>query len=520
MGRRGIAGRLTRAVLIAVGVIILVPYVAVRDTPLPPGVDIRGPWRTVEPGAARLLTDRTAWDPAREKRVIRQEIFDAALRMVEASAGLVCADFFLWNDWQGDPPERHRALSSEWAKALAERKAAEPDTGILMMTDPLNRLYGDVNPPAEQILADPKIPVVYFDPALLPDSNPVWSRPVRFFGPVFDRSPFLRRFADRPRLANPFEADGPRLSLRQAARLLHFKANHRKVLVTDTPEGTLQALVTSFNPADGSSAHGNSALRIEGAVAFDVLHGMLALADNVLNGAYAVPPEEAERLWSLMRRWETRYPRPAIAEPPPGHPRVRWLTEAAIARAIEERLDGLGPGDSADVAMFYLSDRRIIRRIRQAAERGATVRLILDPNRDAFGREKNGIPNRPVAAELMRSAPGRNGRLTVRWADTHGEQFHHKALFTATAAGDEALLLGSSNWTRRNLRNFNLETNFEIENEPDIGRAWRDFFETAWAHTDGLSRTRPHEAFAEPAFTTFWKTTVYRFQEWSGLCTF
>jgi hypothetical protein len=27
--------------------------------------------------------------------------------------------------------------------------------------------------------------------------------------------------------------------------------------------------------------------------------------------------------------------------------------------------------------------------------------MILDPNKDAFGLEKSGIPNRPVAAELV-----------------------------------------------------------------------------------------------------------------------
>ena len=70
--------------------------------------------------------------------------------------------------------------------------------------------------------------------------------------------------------------------------------------------------------------------------------------------------------------------------------------------------------------MFYLSARRLIRALLAAAERGATLRLLLDPNREAFGYPKPGLPNRPVAAELTRKSAG---NLTVRWAHTHQEQF-------------------------------------------------------------------------------------------------
>ena len=59
---------------------------------------------------------------------------------------------------------------------------------------------------------------------------------------------------------------------------------------------------------------------------------------------------------------------------------------------------GGAAGDSIDVAMFYLSDRDTIGALLAAAKRGVTVRVILDPNKDAFGRTKNGIPNRSVSA--------------------------------------------------------------------------------------------------------------------------
>ncbi len=62
--------------------------------------------------------------------------------------------------------------------------------------------------------------------------------------------------------------------------LLNFKANHRKTMVVDTAEGW-KALVTSFNPHDGSSRHSNSALLVTGNTAVDVLKTEQAVAHDV-----------------------------------------------------------------------------------------------------------------------------------------------------------------------------------------------------------------------------------------------
>ena len=67
-----------------------------------------------------------------------------------------------------------------------------------------------------------------------------------------------------------------------------------------------------------------------------------------------------------------------------------------------------------DIAMFYLSDRKVIRAIKSALKKGAQVRLLLDQNLNAFGFKKNGIPNRAVADELM-SLDASNA-LSIRWA--------------------------------------------------------------------------------------------------------
>ncbi len=146
--------------------------------------------------------------------------------------------------------------------------------------------------------------------------------------------------------------------------------------------------------------------------------------------------------------------RPAAgARPAPGAGEIRVVAEPAIEGAMLQGLHAAGPGDRSRLAMFYMADRDVIAALIDAQARGAMLQVLLDPNRDAFGREKNGVPARPVAAELVEAG------IEVRWCDTHGEQCHFKALLSQRAAERRfTAVLGSANFTWRDLDNFNLET--------------------------------------------------------------
>lgn len=189
------------------------------------------------------------------------------------------------------------------------------------------------------------------------------------------------------------------------------------------------------------------------------------------------------------------------------------LTEGAIAEAAERLIHESVAGDTVDLVMFYLADRQIIRALIDATKRGVQVRAVLDPNKDAFGRLKNGMPNRQTASELV------DAGVQVRWADTHGEQMHAKLLLCSSTSGRITLLLGSANFTRRNLRKYNLETNVLIIGEPqtpaliDASR----FVATFWENKNTCRRyTTGYETYHDPSR---WRVFRYRIQEATGLCT-
>ncbi|HSP57977.1 MAG TPA: phospholipase D-like domain-containing protein, partial [Halomonas sp.] len=265
--------------------------------------------------------------------------------------------------------------------------------------------------------------------------------------------------------------------------------------VVDRGEGWA-GLVTSANPHDASSLHGNVALRFAGPAALDLLTSERSVAE-----------------WS----GETLSV-PNAPEEEPGTPgargRVQLLSEGAIRDALLTTIAASGPGDRLDVAVFYLAHRRMIEALIAAQARGAQVRVLLDPNRNAFGLEKDGIPNRPVAQELV------DAGIAVRWCVTQGEQCHSKLLLRRSANGGEAeMIVGSANFTRRNLDNLNLETSVRLQGRAEFP-ALRDaaaFFERRWQSTPGRITSEPFEAYQSPGL---WKQLRYRVMEATGLSTF
>ena len=116
--------------------------------------------------------------------------------------------------------------------------------------------------------------------------------------------------------------------------------------------------------------------------------------------------------------------------------RIELLTERRIKERVLQLIDGAESGARMDLGMFYLSDGDVLSALLRAGKRGCGLRIILDPSKDAFGRTKNGIPNRQSAAKLVK------GGIPLRWADTHGEQFHVKMLYAEQPDGNRNAAAG------------------------------------------------------------------------------
>jgi hypothetical protein len=470
--------------------------------PLPPGTHVSGPLLPVADDSLHLLTDVTSADHYAALSS-RQSIHAATLALVRDARHFLVLDYFLFNG-QGGPagPLRYdqglRPVSSELVGALRELKTRQPELPVLVLVDPINDYYRGTAPPFLAELEQLRIDVVVARLAPLRDSNAVYSAGWRLFG-----SWWLKAGGEGG-WSNRLDKAGPDVRLGALLRIPNFKANHRKVAITATADGTLRGIVSSGNPHDASSAHSNVALQFDGEALRPLLASELAIAG--------------------FSGWNGDARSFAAAAPPAATPagatsaatRAAVVTEGAIRELLLQKLAATGKGDFIDIAMFYLSERRVIDALLAATRRGAAVRVLLDPNKDAFGFEKSGIPNRQVASELIASS---DGALRLRWFRTHGEQFHVK-LIAIRSAERFWLMLGSANFTRRNIGDYNLEADVIVDTAGDsaLAKDVASWYEMLWTNRPGATDySADADVYAEPGTGRYW---LYRFMEASGFSTF
>lgn len=445
---------------------------------LPVGVYVQG---SIQPACdARFLGDMTFLDMAGERQS-DQCIFADVLKLVEEAQSFVVADMFLYNEWTGASAAPSRPLAREFTQALLAKKQRRPECLILLITDPINTAYGGVPAPHLEQLREAGIIVVETDLSELRDGSGLYALLWRLLVQPLGNSP-------GGVLPNPFGKG--RVSLRTYLSLLNFKANHRKVVVAD-PAGVLTAVVTSANINDGSSAHSNVAVRFGGPAVLEVLGSELAVA--AFSGVQV----------------DLRVPEPSVSSCASAIT-AQVVTERSIKEAVVEALRRAGPGDEVDLVMFYLADRQVIRALTAAHRRGARLRLVLDPNKDAFGSQKNGIPNRQVARGLYGAG------IPLRWYDTHGEQCHVKMLLVRYGDGQTTLIAGSANYTWRNLDNINLESNVVLRGptaEPVMRDAQR-YVDTIWDNRGGRSCTVDYQRYSDPSLL---RRCEFLLMDWTGI---
>ena len=447
--------------------------------PLPEGLDFTGKLRHAE---VKFIADQTYMD-AQGKQQQQHHIFDEMLKMIDEAQTTIVLDMFLFNQEVGESTLLQRQLTQQLTETLILKHGVQPNIEIKVITDPINSVYGGVMPQHYQKLRAAGINVIETDLTPLRASNPLWS------GFWYICCQGLGNNVEKGWLPNPFGNE--KITLRSYFNLFNFKANHRKTLVVDTAQGW-KALVTSANPHDGSSRHSNVALIVTGNTAIDVLKTEQAVGRMSKGDIPMVIVGEFEAEKSL--------------------PQVQLLTEKAIYQATLTLIKTAKPQQQIDLAMFYLSERQIVKALIAAHQRGVKLRVLLDPNKDAFGRQKNGIPNRQVASEL--NAAG----ITVRWCNTQGEQCHSKMIIKHDAAQAE-LILGSANFTARNLKNYNLESDLRVLGvaKASVFNDANQYFDTAWSNLDGKNMSVTYSQYADESQL---KYALYRLMEWSGLSTF
>ncbi|MGD6874724.1 phospholipase D family protein [Sutcliffiella horikoshii] len=449
--------------------IVIITSVYHSYKPLPEGVSFEGDVHYVS--EVDFLYDITYGDKDDFQK--EHAIFDRIFEVIDEAEEFIVIDMFLFNGYH-DGEMDYPPLSSNLLESIISKKKENPDMDIVFITDEINTTYGSHEAEELSTLEDNGIRVIETNVKVLRDSNPLYSGVWRVFFQWFGQG-------GSGWIKNPMAEDAPETTVRSYLKLLNIKANHRKVIATDKT-----AIISSANPHDASGLHSNTAFEVSGNIINDVLKTEQAILDFSGGGTLPKYNGQAEK----------------------GDIAVQLLTERKILDHVLEEIKKSKDKEEIWVGMFYLAERKIIEELIAAADRGVTVNLILDPNEHAFGQQKIGLPNRPVAAEMVEEG---KGNIELRWYNTQGEQYHPKMIYF-NRAEESTIIGGSANFTRRNLYDLNLETDIKItaNNNEQVMKDMDDYFLRLWSNKDEMY-TLPYETYEEDIPIV--KKAMYRLQK-------
>lgn len=408
-----------------------------------------------------------------------RHIFSKVFELIEQAEDFIVLDFFLFNDDYDHKNFDFQTISRDLANKIIKKKKESPNIKITLITDPINTFYGSYVPEHFLEMKEAGVEIIITDLNKVKDSNPLYSNLYRaYFKHISPK--------ENGKFPNIFRPGERGVSLGSYLDLLNFKANHRKILMNEK-----EGMIISANPHDGSSLHSNIGFSFTGKALEDLLESEKAIAKF---------SKADSQIFSLSTKDTSEGPYT-----------TQVLTEEKIKDSILRDIKSSGHGYKLFVGAFYIGDRDIVNGLKKAAEKGVDVRLVLDLNKDAFGVKKIGIPNKQVAAELVKSG------AKVRWYKTNGEQYHAK-IFIKEDQENLYVVGGSANFTRRNLQDLNLETDLRVEGDKDLEEMKNilEYWDRIWENQEGIY-TLDYEDFSEDKL---WKNILYYIQEVTGLSTF
>ncbi|MDO5089315.1 MAG: phospholipase D-like domain-containing protein [Leptotrichiaceae bacterium] len=414
-----------------------------------------------------------------------RQIWDQAYEILDNAKEFFLMDIFVFNDFLGkgvkeklDPLN----IAEEFSEKILEKRKKDPDVEIYLILDESNTFYGAFDNKTHKKLEKAGVKIGYIDLAKLRDPVPLYSVPWRLF---------IRPFGNPKnagKIKNPVYEETDKVTVRSILRALNAKANHRKLIMNENT-----AMLTSANPHAEGSRHSNVAFKFSSRILKDIY-------SSEQSSAKITKPDGSLKQ-NLPDKDFNKIP---ISDN--DKIKLQYFTEGQTAADISKELANTGIGDKVIIAQFFLADRGIINDIKKSAKRGTDIQIILN-NSDA------GVPNKAAAGNLMKYARKYNYKIDIKFYNKGEEMFHVKML--SILKKDYMITYGgSTNFTRRNMRNYNLENEIKIISSYDqnISKNILDYYDRLWTNRDG-EFTLPYEQNKNEKITN---DLLFRFMEING----
>ena len=419
--------------------------------------------------------------------VYESNIWPRVYEILDESEDFFILDVFLFNDWvqKKESSDKLYSLAEKLRDKIVEKKQKTPDLDIYIILDPNNNFYGSFDNELYKPLTDLGVKIIYIDLDHLND--PVW-----IYSPIWRT--FIKPFGNKKnggKIKNPIDPDtAPKVTVRSLLKALNLKANHRKVIMNEKT-----VFLPSANPHKEGSRHSNIAFETNGEIMQDIFEGEQDIAKF---SKETIPDHKLE-----------------ITPAENGIYSVQYLTEGKIGKSVTDEIKNAVFGDKILIAQFYLADRIVVREILNATKRGVNFDIIL--NNSITSNQSGGIPNKTAADEIIKKSLNHPGIINLRWYNNGEEQFHTKLMLVKKP--DYLVAFGGSgNFTRRNLRDFNLESELKVTApyDSEFSNEVLSYFDRLWTNKDGDFTLDYDMAKKESGLNNF----LYKIIEKSGFSAF
>ncbi|RRD40996.1 phospholipase [Leptotrichia sp. OH3620_COT-345] len=414
-----------------------------------------------------------------------RQIWEQAYNILDNAKEFFLMDIFVFNDFLGKGVKEKLEplnIAEEFSEKILEKRKKDPNVEIYLILDESNTFYGAFDNKTHKKLEEAGVKIGYVDLAKLRDPMPVYSTPWRLF---------IRPFGNpknKGKIKNPVYEGTDKVTVRSILRALNAKANHRKLIMNENT-----AMLTSANPHAEGSKHSNVAFKFSSPILKEIYSSEQAAAK--------ITKSDGSLKQHLPNRDFSKIPISDNTKI-----RLQYFTEGQTAADISKELSLTTIGDKIIIAQFFLADRGIINDIKKAAKRGADIQVILN-NSNA------GVPNKAAAGNLMKYARKHNYKIEIKFYNK-GEEMYHVKMLSILKKDYIITYGGSTNFTRRNMRNYNLENEIKIISTYDqnISKNILDYYDRLWTNKDG-DFTLPYEQHKNEKITN---DLLFRFMEING----
>ena len=423
------------------------------------------------------------------ERKFDRQIWDEAYKILDEAQDFFLMDIFVFNDFLGKGVREKLQpidIATEFSQKILEKRKKDPNVEIYLILDESNTFYGAFDNPTHKKLEEAGVKIGYVDLAKLRDPLPLYSKPWRLF---------IRPFGNPKNVGkrkNPVYEGTDKVTIRSILRALNAKADHRKLIMNEST-----AMLTSANPHAEGSKHANVAFKFSSPIMKEIY--------NVEKPVAKITKPDGSLKQSLPNKDFSHIP---FSEN--NSLKLQYFTEGQTAINITREIENSTSNDKVIIAQFFLSDRGIINSIRKAAKRGVEFQIILN-NSNA------GLPNKASAGELMKYARKHNYKINVKFYNK-GEEMYHVKMLSILKKDYMITYAGSTNFTRRNMRNYNLENEIKIISTYDqkISESLLNYYDTLWNNKNGIF-TLPYDDHKNEKILN---DLLFRFMEINGFGVF